>query len=48
MKIDIRDNVSDYNKCELSSIEELLIKKHYEYGLGIPMLKDIHKLYIKI
>lgn len=43
----IKSSISDYSKEELLSIENLLIEKHYEYGLGIVMTKEIHSLFHK-
>jgi hypothetical protein len=48
LNLDIRKEVSLYNKKELKEIEELLIVKHYKYGFGIPIISSIHDLYHKI
>ena len=34
--------IGEYSKDELQKIKELLIKKHYEYGYGAVISKDIH------
>jgi len=45
---DIKEVVNEYSEEEIRNIEELCLKKHYEYGLGIVMLDDIHKLFHSI
>jgi len=48
LNIDVRGQVNMYSDEELQQIETLLIEKHYEYGLGIPILSNIHDLYHKV
>jgi len=48
LNIDLRENFTLYNENELKMISNLIIIKHYEYGLGIPLLPSIHNLYHKI
>ena len=45
---DLRDNFALYDENELKIITDLIINKHYEYGLGIPILSPLHKIYHKI
>ena len=48
-KIDlIYTPISNIDKDTLKSIEEMLLKLHYEYGFGVPLHKEIHKLFHKI
>lgn len=42
LELPILDTVSDYGD-RLNDIVELNLKKHYEYGLGVVMLEDVHK-----
>lgn len=48
LNLDIRSQVNLYSDEELLKIENLLIEKHYEHGLGIPLTSYIHDLYHKI
>ncbi len=48
LNLDIRKEINLYSDKELLLIENLLVKKHYEYGLGIPLLPYIHDIYHKI
>ena len=45
LNLDIRSQVNLYSNEELQQIEKLLIEKHYEHGLGIPLLSYIHDIY---
>lgn len=45
LKVDTRHTISEYSDDTLREIEELCLKKHYEYGLGVVMTEKIHKLY---
>lgn len=45
LNLPIHSIINQYSKEELSEIEELLLKKHYEYGLGVPMLDIVHNLF---
>jgi len=38
-------NISHYSENELNEISKLCIRKHYEYGLGIPLDSNIHDLF---
>lgn len=44
LNLDYQEKVEDYGD-DLQNIIDLCLKKHYEYELGIVMLKDIHKLF---
>lgn len=35
--------LKDYSDQDIKNVEALCLKKHYEYGLGIPLLPHIHK-----
>ncbi len=48
LNLDIRKEINLYSDKELLLIENLLVKKHYEYGLGIPLLPYIHDIYHKV
>lgn len=48
LNLDVRSQVNLYSGDELLQIENLLLKKHYEYGLGIPLMSHIHNLYHNI
>lgn len=48
LNLDIRKEINLYSDKELLLIENLLIKKHYEHGLGIPLLSYIHDIYHKV
>ena len=40
--------ISNLSKDELYSIEAMALKLHYDYGFGIPLHKEIHKLFHKL
>jgi hypothetical protein len=46
--IDLRQNIGQYSEDELELLSSECIKLHYEYGLGVCLIEDIHKLYHKI
>jgi hypothetical protein len=48
LDMEIRDNFTLYTKEELEIISKLIIEKHYEYGLGIPLLPSLHNFYHNI
>lgn len=50
IELDIKEykSVSEYTITELESIEKIMMEKHSFYGLGTPLLKDVHKLFHKI
>lgn len=39
----IKPIIGDYTKEELDLIEKRCLELHYEYGLGVPLLSNIHK-----
>ncbi|HEY5588144.1 MAG TPA: hypothetical protein VIK86_04210 [Candidatus Paceibacterota bacterium] len=41
----IYQDISKYKETELKSIEELCLKLHYKYGLGVCLCKEEHKLF---
>lgn len=45
LNLKINESVSDYTQEEIDSIISTCLTKHYEYGLGIPLNKEIHHLY---
>lgn len=44
----IHNDYNLYSYLELNNITELFIKKHYEYGLGVCLTKEIHNLFHKL
>lgn len=46
--IEVKEKVGDYTENELFEITNLLIKLHYDYGLGVCLRKDVHKLFHKV
>jgi len=48
LNLSIHNIINEYSQDEMKSIECLLIKKHYEYGLGIPLIPELHILYHNI
>lgn len=45
LSLDYRESISKYTYEELNSIEKVLLEKHYTYGLGVPVLSEIHNLF---
>ena len=45
LDLQIKINISEYTLEELKLIEDTCLKLHYKYGLGTPLLKDIHILF---
>lgn len=41
--IDIRDSIGKYTQDELNLIENVFRKTHDKYGLGYPMLEELHR-----
>lgn len=48
LQLPFNDKINEYTDKELKAIEELLIRKHFEYGLGIPLSKETHEEFHKI
>lgn len=48
LNLDVRESISLYSDKELKDIENLLIHKHYDYGLGIPLTSKVHDLFHKL
>lgn len=42
LNIDVFYDISKYSEIELDSIKELILKKHYEYGLGKVITEKLH------
>lgn len=42
LNLDILKTIGEYSSNELNNIIELCLKKHYEYGYGIPLKKELH------
>lgn len=40
--LDIKKEVREYSDEELKDIEDLVLKKHYEYGLGAVLTSELH------
>lgn len=40
--------INNYTEIQLNLIEKLLINKHYKYGLGVPLLHDVHNEFHRI
>lgn len=47
LNLPIHNSVSGYSQEELDKIQNLLLVKHYEYGMGLPLLPNIHDLFHK-
>lgn len=45
LDLEIKNEVSEYTRDELNSIEEKCIELHYKYGLGAPLTSEVHKLF---
>lgn len=45
LNIDVRRQISMYTEDERETMSNRLIAKHYEYGLGICLCKDVHILF---
>lgn len=45
LNVELKDNFTEYKEEELELIANLIIKKHYDYGLGIPLIHELHILY---
>ena len=48
LKLPIHNIINEYSQDEMISIESLLLEKHYKYGLGIPLIPEMHTLYHNI
>lgn len=48
INLDVREDIGKYSKEELLLIKEKALALHYEYGLGVCLNKDIHKLFHEI
>jgi hypothetical protein len=48
LNMDVREQVSMYTDDELEMMSNRLVAKHYEYGLGICLCSDMHKLFHKL
>lgn len=48
LKIPLKGHISNYTDSELVSIEELFIKKHADYPLGVCLKANIHTVFHKI
>lgn len=48
LQIEIKDEIGMYESEELMMITNKVIEKHYEYGYGVVMLKEIHNLFHKV
>lgn len=47
-KIEIKSFVSDYTEEELKLLRKQILKKHFEYPLGVCLCEDLHLIYHKI
>lgn len=47
-EVKLKRYVNDYSDEELKILSELCLRKHYEYGLGITLNKDIHNEFHRI
>lgn len=41
-------NMSDYTQQQICDIKNALLKKHYNYGYGVPLCNQVHDLYHKL
>ncbi len=48
LNLPIYNNMSKYSQKERDLIRDKLLELHYRYGLGIPLTKEIHKLFHSI
>lgn len=47
-QLPLYENVGLYSEKQLSVLENVCIKLHYKYGLGIPILKNLHEDFHKL
>lgn len=43
LKLDFRENIGLYSNEEIDAIEKMCLELHYKYGLGVPLLEDLHR-----
>jgi len=48
LNLPVYNNVNDYSTKALSSIDDLVLKKHFYYDCGVPLRKDMHILFHNI
>ena len=45
LNLEFKDNIADYTAAEESQIRNLLKELHIQYGLGVGLNKEVHKLF---
>lgn len=48
LKFTNKRQIGDFSSEELIELENILIKKHYDYGLGVPLIPEIHRKFHSI
>lgn len=43
LNLDFRENIGLYSNEEVDAIEKMCLELHYKYGLGVPLLEDLHR-----
>lgn len=43
--LEIKDTIEDYSENEIKKLVKVFNELHFKYGLGVPLSKDIHKLF---